>query len=44
MEWGAFAPDAAAVAAILTAVTALLRELRKWRRPPTEVRKKDIDP
>jgi hypothetical protein len=44
MEWGAFAPDAAAVAAILTAVTALLHELRKWRRPPTDVGKKDIDP
>ncbi len=43
MEWGTFAADAAAVAAILTAVTALLGELRKWRRPPTERGKKEID-
>ena len=35
MEWGTFAADAAALVAVLTSVTALLGELRKWRRPPT---------
>ncbi len=36
MDWRTLASDAVAVSAILTAVTAFLGELRKWRTPSSE--------
>ncbi len=39
MDWGSLAGDATAAAAVLTAMTALLGELRKWRKPPPTGRK-----